>query len=268
MSKPGVTAHLLLKNEDRWVWFALQSILPFVDQVLITDTGSTDQTLKVIKSIASPKIKLTKVRAMTQDAITSQRQAQLQVTKTPWIWILDGDEIYPKTLAQECLGAVNSAKYEGIVVRRRDLLGDIYHAQRESVGSYRLFGHQGHLLVRLVNRDKITGLHYRGAYPLEGFFDGKGISILDRHKAAWYITTNSLYHAMYLRRSSLGSNLPMFNRSKYKIETGIKLSSAYPEVFDFKRPAFVPDPLARRSLAYELAAAVITPVKTLKRKLI
>lgn len=259
---------MVVKNEDQWVYFAIRSVLPYVEQFLITDTGSTDATIKIINSIKSPKIKFSQTLATKPDEITAVRQHQLDITKTPWIWIVDADEIYPHQLAQECLNYTKHDSLEGIVVRRYDLLGDIYHRQLESVGQYQLFGYSGHLLVRLVNQQNIKGLHYQGDYPNEGFFAGDGQSILGRDKSSWRFTTHSLYHAMYLQRSSLGSNLPMFNRSKYKIETGLKLDSQYPAVFGLKRPPHIPDPLAPRSLSYELLASIITPIKNLKRRLL
>lgn len=266
----GISVHMIVKNEDQWVWYALQSILPYADEILVTDTGSSDKTVDIIKSIASPKIKFIQVATTSAADVTSVRANQLKETKTPWVWIVDGDEIYPKTTAEECVQATRDNRYEGVVVRRYDLLGDIYHRQIESVGSYELFGRIGHLLIRLVNKDRVAGLEYRGDYPNEGFFDGSEESILTHNKADWYITKNYLYHAMYLKRSSQGSNLPMFNRSKYKIERGIEIrrGGVLPSVFFTPRPLFVPDPTIRRSLGYELVAGIITPIKNLKRKLL
>jgi len=263
----GISAHMIVKNEDKWVWFALESILPHVDEIIVTDTGSSDQTIAIIKSIASPKIKFSQVPITTSADVTLIRSQQLKETKTPWAWIIDADEIYPTSTAKECLELARGNSSEGVLVRRYDLLGDIYHRQNESVGSYELFGHKGHLLVRLINLAKLPGLHYRGDYPNEGFFDGKGNSILTHSPSAWPATKNYLYHAMYLKRSSEGSNLPMFNRSKYKIETGIGIDGIIPEVFSLPRPPLVPDPLVRRSLGYELIAQVVTPIKNIKRSL-
>jgi hypothetical protein len=73
---------------------------------------------------------------------------------------------------------------------------------------------------------------------------------------------------MYLKRSSLGGNLPMFNRGKYKIESGIKINDALPEIFNLKYPTEVPNPLQKRGLGYEILAKLITPIKKLKRKII
>jgi glycosyltransferase involved in cell wall biosynthesis len=204
----------------------------------------------------------------TPSELTAVRQSQLDKSKTDWIWIVDGDEIYPTGLAEEVLAAIKRG-YEGVVVRRYDLLGDIYHRQDERVGEYRLFGHRGHLVTRLLNRSLIKGLHYQGDYPLEGFVDSASQSTRERDSTKWYITKNRLYHAMYLIRSSSGGNLSsVLHRHKYKLERGIPITGRYPDVFDLPRPAVVPDPRHRRPLSYELVAAIVTPVKQLKRRLI
>lgn len=263
-----ITAHMVVKNEDQWVWYAINSVLPYVNKLLITDTGSTDNTVKIIKSIKSDKIEFNQIQANSPKDVTTARQAQIDKTKEGWIWVVDGDEVYPEDCAEEIVKAIKSKKYEGIVVRRYDLLGDLYHRQLESVGQYELFGSRGHLVTRLVNKDKIKGLHISGDYPLEGYYDGKDVSTRDRERKNWYITSNYLYHAMYLKRSSLGGNLPMFNRSKYKIETGILIDHKPPEVMYSSHPRYVPGHLEPRGIAYEIAAGFITPVKTLYRKII
>jgi len=62
MNVPRVTAHCLVKNEQRWVWFALMSVLDFVDEILVWDDSSTDATAKVVAQITSPKINYRRIR--------------------------------------------------------------------------------------------------------------------------------------------------------------------------------------------------------------
>jgi len=40
----NITAQMVVKNEENFVWFAIKSVLPYVKKFLITDTGSTDNT--------------------------------------------------------------------------------------------------------------------------------------------------------------------------------------------------------------------------------
>lgn len=268
MKSPKIAAHMIVKNEDQWVWFAIQSILPYVDRLLICDTGSTDRTVECIQSISSPKIEFEQVEIANAADVTAIRQKQLDKTHEEWMWAIDGDEIYPEDTAREVHNAIASGKYEGISVRRYDLLGDIYHRQQESVGEYSLFGQKGHLVVRALNLRTMPHMTVKGDYPLEGYYDNEGVAIIEHDPSLHYITQSYLYHAMYLRRSSRGSNIAdMINRSKYKIETGMSIPGAYPKVFNLPRPDFVPDPLRHRSFVYESVAHIVTPIKNLKRKI-
>ena len=264
----SLTAHMVVKNEDRWVWFAINSVLPYVDAMLITDTGSTDKTVEIINSITSPKIIFTQIHTRTREDITRARQSQIDATKTKWFWIVDGDEIYTDQCAKEVVKAINVEHNSAVVVRRLDLLGDIYHQQAESIGAYEMFGETGHLLIRLLNKDLLSDLSVKGKYPQESYYYKDDKCVNDLGRGDVYLTKHALYHAMYLRRSGLGRNLTMFNRGKYKIETGLKIKGEYPSVFSKPRPQFVPDPFAVRGLSYELLARLITPIKQLKRKLI
>ena len=266
--KTGITAHMIVKNEDQWVWYAVQSVLPYVDTFLVIDTGSTDHTLECLQSIHSPKLRITQHQISSPSELTELRNEQIRQTKTPWLWIVDGDEVYPKLTALEIVTATAHANVHGIVVRRHDLLGDIYHRQSESVGSYSILSQTGHLVTRLIHISSFPGLHVERPYPDEAYFDAQNNSIHEHDDSFWYVTEHYLYHAMYLRRSSLGSNLPMFNRSKYKVEKGLSVPGPIPAVFSLPRPSFVPDALTRRSTSYELAAAILTPIKELKRKIL
>ena len=264
-SSSQVTVHMIVKNEDQWVWYALQSVLPYADQILVTDTGSSDRTVELIKSLASPKIQFSQVKVGSAADMTAARSQQLNATKTDWLWIVDGDEIYTDTGDKEVQSAITHG-YKGIVVRRYDLLGDVYHRQVETVGEYNLLGIRGHLVTRLIRRSAFPGLRLDRPYPLEAYVDSEGKVIHSYDQKSWYVTKGHLYHAMYLKRSSLGGNLPMLNRGKYRIESGVRITGETPSVFALPRPSFLPDPLAHRSREYELAASIITPVKNFKRK--
>ena len=270
MSKPQITAHMVVKNEDRFIWYSISSVLPFVDEFLITDTGSSDDTVEVIKSFVSPKIKF--VRKIINDplGVGNIRDMQIKETKTDWFWIVDGDEVYSQNLCREIkeILEVRGQNLEGVVVKRYDLLGDIYHYQDETVGAYDLFGKKGHLVVRLLNKSKIEGLAAKGKYPYEGYYDSEGMEIIHHDKNLFYISSGKLFHAMYLTRSSLGSNLTnTFHRKKWKLESGfeIKDKSLFPKVFFEKKPSGIYDVTQKRGKVYEIMASMITPVKKIKK---
>lgn len=268
----GITAHMVVKNEDRFIWYALSSILPSVGRVLITDTGSTDQTVSIIKSFHDDRIVLRQEEISSPDDLGNIRNKHIQETATDWFWIVDGDEVYPKPLCKEIVGIIGERgkELEGVVVGRYDLLGDIYHYQSESVGTYNIFERRGHWVLRLLKKSSIPGLHVSGTYPYEGYYDKNEAEVVHHDPKKFFFTEGRLWHAMYLRRSSKGASLAnTFHRKKWKIELGHRFIAAdtLPETFFLPHPEGISDVSAKRSLWYEVIASVVTPVKMLKRAL-
>lgn len=267
-----ITGHMIVKNEDRFIWYAISSVLPYVDKFLIYDTGSTDDTAKIIKGFKSKKIIFKQILVDDVSEIAKLRDNQIKETETDWFWIVDGDEIYSKSLCEEIQNIIKTEgdELEGIVVGRYDLLGDVYHYQDESVGAYDMLGRTGHMALRLINKKNTPGLYVSGNYPYEEYFDKNNTDLIFHSKENFRFTKDKLFHAMYLERSSQGANLEdTFHRRKYKIETGHKFPEHYkfPEVFFARKPSFIPDVTGDRSNIYNLLASLITPIKSLKRKI-
>lgn len=272
MSNRLLTVHMVVKNEDRFIWYAISSVLPYIDRLLIFDTGSTDKTIEIIKSFKDERIRFQSKAVKDAKDIGRLRQQQIEETDTSWFWVVDGDEVYPSSLCEEIVEAVKNEEMnlEGIVVGRYDLLGDIYHFQDERVGTYNLFGRKGHFVLRLINKKNIPGLHLEGLYPHEGNYDKNREALINHDSQKFYFTKKRLFHAMYLPRSTKGNSLSdTIHRNKWKIEMGkrMKDDTLIPEVFHQPHPVFVPDSYKRRSVFYEVAACFITPIKIIKRKL-
>ncbi len=94
----NLTAHCLIKNEERFIWFAVMSVIHHVDKVMIWDTGSTDDTKQIclgLKKIHPDKIEFKEVGECDGMRHTELRNEMIKATTTEWIMILDGDEIWP-----------------------------------------------------------------------------------------------------------------------------------------------------------------------------
>lgn len=243
-SLPKITVHTIVKNEDRWIWYALMSVVDYVDKILIYDTGSTDKTLSVIKTIASPKIILESKPATTRQDLVKLRQEQLDRTRTPWFMLLDGDEIWPQGNLQKLLVAAANAD-ENILAffnRTRNCVGDMYHYLPESTGRYHIKGITGHLNIRLIR--KVPGLKVVGEYPLEAYtFNGQPLQNLEDRLQfidAWYL------HTTHLPRSTQKSaNTQVIDRLKKRKfwRPSLKMhQSELPEVLWQPRPSLVPPP--------------------------
>ena len=51
MGKKRVWGNTIVKNEGRYIFFSLMSVIDFLDRILVWDTGSSDDTIKIIKHI-------------------------------------------------------------------------------------------------------------------------------------------------------------------------------------------------------------------------
>jgi glycosyltransferase involved in cell wall biosynthesis len=54
-----LTVHCLIKNEENFIFYAIKSVVDFVDKIIIFDTGSTDKTVAIVNSLVNhPRRKL------------------------------------------------------------------------------------------------------------------------------------------------------------------------------------------------------------------
>lgn len=272
MTKPKITVHTIVKNEQRWVWFAVNSVLDYVDEILVWDTGSSDATVSIIKSIDSPKIKFRQVIAEDANAFTLISQRMLEATSSDWMLIVDGDEIWTRAGISATVDFISAAgdSVEFIIQPYYNLIGDVYHYQDPSAGRYHIGSYSGHVTIRAVNMTKIPGLHYDRPHMQRGLFDAKGTLIQDRPQAQSRYMPIPYFHTTHLHRSLTAAqdSQVVKRRPKYKYELGHPFPPdfVYPEVFYLPRPEEVPSPWLHRDFRYLVAASWQTPLRILKRK--
>ena len=255
---PKITAHCLVKNEQNWIWYSINSILNWIDEILVWDTGSSDKTVEIIKTISSPKIKFSQLGQLSAKQLIHARQEMLNQSHDDWMMILDGDEVWTESAIAESIKIIREKdkQHKFLVNRYRNLLGDVYHYQEEAAGQYRIGPYSGHLTIRFVNLLAIPGLHYRGEYPLEGLGYGSGLLLQGMYTDEPMVNTPYL-HATHLRQQN------------FKYELGYSMSNdfEYPKCFYLPRPKIVPSPWTTRSWKYVLNSTWQTPLKYIKRRL-
>ncbi len=251
--KTTITGHCIVKNEDRFIWFAINSVLPYLDRLLIYDTGSTDKTVEIVKSIKSKKIFFEEMGPVTPEKLTFLRGEQIKKTDTDFFFILDGDEIWPEKSIKKFISSLITLPQDKLAVfcKTRNAVGDVFHYLPEDAGRYKLAGRSGHLNIRAYRN--ISGWTVIRTYPLEVYvYNKKAINdqpdklqFLD----VWYL------HCTHLSRSTIGHN------PKFKYELGIPMrNDELPKVFSKS-----PD---RRSKFYFLRSLVETPLRRIRRKIL
>ena len=273
--KTNITVHTIVKNEEKWVWYALMSVKDYVDKILVYDTDSTDRTVEIIKSIKDKKIDFEKKGEVDADQLVKLRQEQIEKTTTEWFLIVDGDEIWPKKTIEEFKKLIqkNNENLWGVVIRAWNFVGDVYHYHPESDYYHWPFApksYKGWANLRGIKKN-IPGLHIKGSYPLEAYCDSTGKPIQNYGEKRLGFLTNRYLHTSYLIRSSSREvDKTTLNRTfKNKMEIGKRFPKRfeYPEVFYKKAPEIVSSPWKRRSTFVLLVSMILTPIKYLKRSI-
>jgi glycosyltransferase involved in cell wall biosynthesis len=268
-----IVVHTMTRNSQRWGWFSINSVLPFVDEVMVWDTGSTDSTVDIVKSIDSPKISIKQVPMTSLEDHTRIRQAMINETQADWIIIVDSDEIWPSQAIAELTRAIRtmSNKYYFFISRFYTLIGDIYHYQTESAGQYHIGPLTGHLTIRAMNLAKLSGLTVSRPHGQQGFCTKAGQPIQSLPFTPEAVMQERYFHTTHLRRSMTRNQDKQVPKRflKYKYELGIPFPDtfSYPEVFYYPRPKAIPNPWEKRDLSYISTAAWQTPLKLIHRQL-
>src|SRR5688572_13020929 len=214
-----VWAHTLVKNEERYLWYSVMSVINFVDKVLIWDTGSSDKTPEIalkIKELFPDKIEYKEVGEISVNEFPKVRQMMLDATESDWFIVLDGDEVWWEDSIKSVIDVINKEgnKLESIVVPMIYPIGDIFHRQDESAGKYNLAGHTGHVALRAVNR-KIPGLASLNPHGRWGWVDGNNIMIQDRSKdGIRFLEAPYMHFSLVARASSRNDDKKVAKREK------------------------------------------------------
>ncbi len=266
-----IVAHTIIKNEQNWIWYSLNSVLDYVDEIMVWDTGSTDSTIDIVKSISSPKIKLHQVKDIDPNSFTQARQKMLEATHADWLMVLDGDEVWPDDQISKTIKKIRFeiSNVEYLVHHYFNLLGDVFHYQDESAGRYQIQGRMGNLTIRFINLKRVPGLHFAKPHGQQGLLDADDVLIQDRTPFAGSMTDLYFLHMTHLARSP--QDVQTMKRSfKFKYELGHLFPSdfSYPKHFFTPHNTFIPSPWKKRDFLYFGLAAVQTPLKLIKRALV
>ena len=267
MRIPKIIVHCLVKNEENFIWYAIKSVLPFVDKIMVWDTGSTDNTVEIIKSIKSFKIDFKEIGSVDSKSFTKARNDMLIATakqKYDWLMILDGDEIWPSHAIRKILKHIDTnPETQAVFVRTINVIGDIYHKQPESAGHYKIKGITGHLGLRFINLKQVPGLHVSLPYGKEGYFSQDDV-LIQKLPNVDFVETSYL-HATHLKRSS--KDIFTLKRGfKRKFEIGEKVDrNILPQVLFKKHSAIVKNVTRRMSPVSWLLCVVETLPRYIKR---
>ncbi len=269
-----IWAHTVVKNEARWLWYSVSSIITHVDKLLLWDTGSTDESIKIEKELVRThpgKIILKQRLQKTAGDFTNVRQEMLDETKSDWFLMLDGDEVWWNESIKKIINTItDNAGLESIVVPTVNLVGDIFHYQDKSAGKYHLAGRVGHYNLRGINRN-IPGLKSLGSHGTWGWADSGNKMIQDRNPEKIKFADAPYLHASFLPRgNNVRDDRMVVKRSKklkYEIGKSFPKDFYYPESLFRDHPDYIPSPWQAMNLGFKFKASLATPLKKIRRKI-
>lgn len=97
-SRGSISVNIITKNEEENIRRAIKSVRDLVDEVIVVDTGSKDNTLDIAVSEGA------KVGQIEwEDNFSKPRNKALEMSKSSWILSIDADEVIPKRGREEII---------------------------------------------------------------------------------------------------------------------------------------------------------------------
>ena len=120
--KSNITFIIFTHNEEKRISFPIRCYLPYGD-VLISDDSSTDNTVKIAKSLGARVIK-----RKTHEAVIVENKEEADFiynhVNTDWVFWGFADEIVPKTCLNLYKKISRENKYKVVVQKRKTLMYD------------------------------------------------------------------------------------------------------------------------------------------------
>jgi glycosyltransferase involved in cell wall biosynthesis len=180
MSTPKIKLSLVLiaKNEARCLARCLKSVRAIVDEIIVTDTGSTDDTVKIAGECGA---KISHFDWINDFA--AARNFALAQAAGEWLLVLDADESASDLLAQEIRGFIQGPPRIG----RLQIVSDFrHHGQRQRSRTFvsRLFPRGAHFEGRIHEQlvSPLPRVNLQGELGHDGYLEtsktGRNLAIL------------------------------------------------------------------------------------------
>jgi len=128
----NISLCMIAKNESDFIGNCLKSALPYVNQIIVVDTGSTDQTPEIARNLGAEVYFYN-----WNNDFSAARNHSLEKATGDWILFLDCDEEIDPNLGHHLLEAVQSKDYDAYYLDVRNLLGGDHEVTFQSIRLFR-----------------------------------------------------------------------------------------------------------------------------------
>ncbi len=102
---------MIVRDEEAHIADCLKSARPYVDEMIVVDTGSRDRTAQIARSLGAKVIE-----RQWQDSFSAARNVSLDNATGDWIFWMDADDVLPPDSGQELRRTVERAKESALGV--------------------------------------------------------------------------------------------------------------------------------------------------------
>lgn len=199
-----LTPALMIRNEEYWIHYVLKDLLQVFPRIIVLDTGSTDDTKRIIRDTATV-INCGKLELIEENygsdasLIGNGRNILRALVDTKWMFLVDGDEIWTKPQLENLL-AYDIPDGKQVVMAGNmnieDINGQLKVRTHDMAGKDILF-------TKDVKWSRVD-------YPFEGYGLGNTLS-MDKVQ---YLPCDKVF-AYHMRHTQRSSQAAFFRDEKY-----------------------------------------------------
>ena len=104
---------IITKNEEENIGRCIESVKEISDDIVVVDSGSTDRTVEIAKSLGA------RTFYKEWQGYSVQKNYAVGLAKNEWVLSLDADEELSTELAQEILKRIGSGNYDCYLLNRQ-----------------------------------------------------------------------------------------------------------------------------------------------------
>lgn len=129
-----LSACMIIKNEERHLGRCLSSLAGIADEIIVVDTGSTDNSLAIAESFGARIFEF----PWTFD-FSAARNFSLSKASKPWVLIIDADEVLDSDSAGSIPSILETDNFDALLVRVHNYLGNPDEPEVMIASSIRIF---------------------------------------------------------------------------------------------------------------------------------
>src|SRR3990170_9028860 len=155
---PNISACMIVKNEEEFLPNCLNSIKAAVDEIIVVDTGSADDTVNIAKNFGAKVY-----HHPWNDSFSEARNHCLNYASGDWILQIDADEELEQADIPKLRLVISDNRYNGIIIAIQSIIKDglhtFYHPRifRRGKGFYKDIIHEKNIIYgeKVPNQKKV-----------------------------------------------------------------------------------------------------------------